>query len=91
MNVEIDSTSDLVIGADIGGSNIRVALVDSSGNLLVRKKIDNQPSLGIEIAGEKISQLALEVSKNRAIKGMGFSSAGKINQLNGEYLNTKNL
>ena len=87
MNVEIDSTSDLVIGADIGGSNIRVALVDSSGNLLVRKKIDNQPSLGIEIAGEKISQLALEVSKNRAIKGMGFSSAGPINQLTGEYLN----
>ena len=56
MNVEIDSNSDLVIGADIGGSNIRVALVDSSGNLLVRKKIDNKPSLGIEIAGEKISQ-----------------------------------
>ena len=27
MNVEIDSNSDLVIGADIGGSNIRVALV----------------------------------------------------------------
>ena len=51
MNVEIDSNSDLVIGADIGGSNIRVALVDSSGNLLVRKKIDNKPSLGIEKAG----------------------------------------
>ena len=78
MNVEIDSNSDLVIGADIGGSNIRVALVDSSGNLLVRKKIDNKPSLGIEIAGEKISQLALEVSKNKAIKGMGFSSAGQL-------------
>ncbi|MQG12602.1 MAG: ROK family protein [SAR202 cluster bacterium] len=91
MNVEIDTNSDLVIGADIGGSNIRVALVDSSGNLLVRKKIDNKPSLGIEIAGEKISQLALEVSKNKAIKGMGFSSAGPINQLTGEYLNPPNL
>ena len=51
MNVEIDSNSDLVIGADIGGSNIRVALVDSSGNLLVRKKIDNKnaPILSIDI------------------------------------------
>ncbi|MCH2673294.1 MAG: ROK family protein [Dehalococcoidia bacterium] len=91
MNIEIDENSDLVIGADIGGTNIRVALIDSNGNLLEKKKIENDPSSEIEIAGEKISQLCHEIAKGIPIKGIAFSSAGPINQITGEYLNPPNL
>ena len=41
MNIEIDENSDLVIGADIGGTNNRVALIDNNGNLLEKMKIEN--------------------------------------------------
>ena len=34
MKLNIDRKSDLVIAADIGGTNIRVALVDLSGDIL---------------------------------------------------------
>ena len=76
MTIDIDKNSNFVIAADIGGTNIRVSLVDKKGNILKKKKVQYDPSLGIDKAGLLITQLSTEVCKDESIFGMGYSSAG---------------
>ena len=52
MKISINKNSELIIAADIGGTNIRVCLVNSQGEILERKKISCNPSLGIEKVGK---------------------------------------
>jgi glucokinase len=91
MNITIDKKSDLVVAADIGGSNIRVALVDLKGNILKKEITKTNPLDGIENAGYKISKMIDSVSKSKSIKGIAYSSAGPINQITGQYINPPNL
>ncbi len=91
MKINFDEKSNLVIAADIGGTNIRVALIDQLGEILKKSKVEYNPSLGIEKAGNLISNLSLNVSKGVKINGMGYSSAGPLNQITGEYINPPNL
>ena len=37
MKISINKNSELIIAADIGGTNIRVCLVNSQGEILERK------------------------------------------------------
>ena len=84
---KVDSPYELVLVA-----KERAAQLSSGVEATIERDNDKNTVVALrEIAGEKISELALEVSKNKAIKGMGFSSAGPINQLTGEYLNPPNL
>jgi len=91
MKINIDKNSDLVIAADIGGTNIRVALVDLSGKILDKTKVEYNPSIGIENAGDLISELILKLSQKKTIRGMGYSSAGPLDQITGKYINPPNL
>ncbi len=91
MKINIDKNSDLVIAADIGGTNIRVALVDLSGKILDKTKVEYKPSLGIEKAGNLISEMIIKISKTESIRGMGYSSAGPLDQITGKYINPPNL
>ncbi|MBK90436.1 MAG: hypothetical protein CL772_04575 [Chloroflexi bacterium] len=91
MKINIDKNSDLVIAADIGGTNIRVALVDLSGKILDKTKVEYKPSLGIEKAGDLISEMIIKISKTESIRGMGYSSAGPLDQITGKYINPPNL
>ena len=40
MTIDIDKNSNFVIAADIGGTNIRVSLVDKKGNILASNKFE---------------------------------------------------
>jgi glucokinase len=91
MKLNIDRKSDLVIAADIGGTNIRVALVDLSGDILNKTKVEYNPSLGIEKAGDLISEMIVRICDNQTIRGIGYSSAGPLNQVTGKYINPPNL
>jgi len=91
MNITIDKKSNLVVAADIGGSNIRVALVDLKGNILEKKTTKTNPSGGIENAGYEISKMIDSISKSKPVKGIAYSSAGPINQITGQYINPPNL
>ena len=72
MKINIDKNSDLVVAADIGGTNIRVALVNSSGRICDKSKVEYSPSLGIEKAGDLISDMIIKISENKNIKGIGL-------------------
>ncbi|MBP06051.1 ROK family protein [Chloroflexi bacterium] len=91
MKINIDKNSDLVVAADIGGTNIRVALVNSSGRICDKSKVEYSPSLGIEKAGDLISDMIIKISENKNIKGIGYSSAGPLDQISGKYINPPNL
>ena len=91
MKIDIDKNSNFVIAVDIGGTNIRVSLVDRKGTIVKKKKVAYDPSLGIDKAGLLITELSAEICKNDSIFGMGYSSAGPLNQINGEYINPPNL
>ena len=91
MKIDIDKNSNFVIAADIGGTNIRVSLVDRKGTIVKKKKVAYDPSIGIDKAGLLITELSEEICKNDSIFGMGYSSAGPLNQINGEYINPPNL
>ena len=91
MKISINKNSELIIAADIGGTNIRVCLVNSQGEILERKKISCNPSLGIEKVGKNISEMVYSIIGHQEVKGMGYSSAGPINQISGEYINPPNL
>ena len=39
MKIDIDKNSNFVIAADIGGTNIRVSLVDRKGTIVKKKKV----------------------------------------------------
>jgi len=91
MQINVDKNSDLVIAADIGGTNIRVALVDLSGKILEKDKLEYNPSFGIEKAAGLISEMVLKISQKESIIGMGYSSAGPLDQITGKYINPPNL
>lgn len=91
MKLNIDKNSNLVIAADIGGTNIRVALVDLSGEILNKTKVEYSPALGIEKAGDLISEMIIKICDNQSIRGIGYSSAGPLDQVSGKYINPPNL
>jgi len=81
--------------ADIGGTNIRAALVDSKGRMTGRGSIDTLPEQGIEDAAERLVRL-LKSARSTApaaaeIVGVGVSTAGPIRPATGTYNHPPNL
>ncbi len=84
--------SDLVIGVDLGGTQVRAALCDAQGHLLARAA---QPALAVEgpdaVFGrivESIRQVAGEISRVRCI---GLSAPGPVDPWQGIVLESPNL
>ena len=89
-----------VISVDIGGTNIRTGLVDIEGSGSNISSISTLPEKGIENAAERLSELIQETINNMIpkseeitnyITGIGISSAGPINPLDGKYNFPPNL
>ena len=81
--------------ADIGGTNIRAALVDSKGRMTGRGSIYTLPEQGIEDAAERLVRL-LKSARSTApaaaeIVGVGVSTAGPIRPATGTYNHPPNL
>jgi glucokinase len=89
------SKNQYALAGDIGGTNIRAALVDSEGRITGRGSIETLPERGIDDASE---QLALLLKAARAtapsgagIAGVGVSTAGPIRPATGTYNHPPNL
>ena len=84
-----------VIGADLGGTWIRVALSDASGNFIekISEEVDKGSSSAIS---KQIARLARFLCKKHCVnvkdlRGVGIASAGPMNQKNGVLLKPPNL
>ena len=51
------TNNQFALAADIGGTNIRAALVDTEGHMTGRGSINTEPDRGIEDASDRLSRL----------------------------------
>ncbi len=84
------------IGVDIGGTNLRSALVDDSGKILELKKNQIRIDLGTRAAFERLAAQCLELSLSARRAGLevgaiGLGVAGKIDKAAGKVLFSPNL
>ncbi|QVK19544.1 ROK family protein [Mycoplasmatota bacterium] len=82
-----------VIGIDIGGTQIKGAIIDNSGNCNYITKVDTNTSQGREGLLNGLNQvIETLLSKNELVEGIGIGSAGRIDYINGVvYYATDNL
>lgn len=80
-----------IVGIDIGGTNIRAALLDEERNILDKIKIKNEVSKGPEYNLDKIINYINTNWKSKGIKGIGVGSPGPLDIKTGTILKAPNL
>ena len=85
--------NDALVGIDIGGTKIAIAVADPDGNLHSRRRIPTRPELGPSVALESIC-LSIEelISENGArLIAIGVGCPGPLDIENGLVLSPANL
>lgn len=85
MDFTHDPKSDLVAVADIGGTQIRTALISRAGKLAATEALASQPEQGFDAAAAKLSASFERIIAGQRIAGMGFASAGPLSPASGTY------
>jgi glucokinase len=80
-----------VIGIDVGGTNLRGALVDTDGKILERHKVPSQASDGIEAVINNLASLINGLSEGEQVAGVGFGIPGIIDFNNGVITQAPNI
>ncbi len=88
--------SDVFWGIDIGGTNVKLGLVDSEGEILARGSIptqipDGPAALVDRIAATCKGQLEVAGIAPDQVRGMGIGSPGPLDYQNGKLIKTANL
>ena len=89
-----ESSSDLTVASDIGGTQMRAAVVTSAGEILIQRSISTDSERGIEDATLRLSALVRQVSEEsagRGVVGLGVSTAGPLDPSSGTYDHPPNL
>ena len=74
------------IGIDVGGTNVKVALVDDKGSVLYSNTVPTRAEMGYEYTVNNIKQAIhdlLKEANNPQIEGIGFDFPGQIDYKNG--------
>ncbi len=82
---------NVYIGVDLGGTNLRVGLVDESGRILQVKQIPTEASLGYESIITRMVDLIKEVKKAYSAVSIGIGSPGPLNPFDGVVVSPPNL
>ncbi len=80
-----------IISIDIGGTNIRAALLDEERNILEKIKIKNEVDNGAEYNLSKITNHINEKWVSKGIKGIGVGCPGPLDIKSGTILRAPNL
>lgn len=84
------------IGVDVGGTNIKIALVDLKGEIISSNKVPTRAEMGYEYTintmKQAIADLMKETKTNKdMIEGIGFGFPGQIDYKNGIVKNAPNI
>ncbi len=74
------------IGIDVGGTNVKIALVDNQGSILYSNSVPTRAEMGYEYTVNNIKQAIKDLineSKCTDIEGIGFDFPGQIDYKNG--------
>ncbi len=85
-----------IIAVDLGGTNIRAAVVSQNGKIIEKKDTPTKVAEGHEIVIQQMKELIWEVVKKanvdiQQISGIGISSPGPLNTKTGVIIDTPNL
>ncbi|KGP71684.1 ROK family protein [Pontibacillus yanchengensis] len=80
-----------VIGIDLGGTNLRVAVVNEEGNIMEEKSTPTDSSRGPEAIMEDMIRFIKDFQKIYPINGVGIGSPGPLDAKAGVILNPPNL
>ena len=87
-------STPLAIGIDIGGTQLRVALVDGSGAILRRAAVRTEASAGPSAVIAQIAELVAQVTDGvdrSAVLGAGVSCPGPLDTITGTALGVPTL
>lgn len=77
------------VGIDIGGTNLRCAILDDAGNIVDKMKVENNQELSPEENLDKVIDFI--ISKDYRYTGIGIGAPGPLNIRQGKFLNPPNL
>lgn len=83
--------SDKVIGIDIGGTNLRGAIVDQEGHILKRMKILSEADQGIEKLVDNLARFVEDINQAEEIQHVGIGIPGIIDSKNGIITQAPNI
>lgn len=81
----------VMLGIDLGGTDTKFGLVDSSGRLLAKAKFPTCAHLGFEAVIEQVAQNAQEVIAHQKVLGVGMGVPGPMNSAEGIVYEAPNL
>ena len=89
-------SESLIIGIDLGGTNIKGALLDRAGNILAKDRTATLANAGPEAVAGRISRLirdlqALAVARGQKVTGIGLGVPGQLDPQNGIVVFSPNL
>ena len=76
------------VGVDVGGTNVKIALVDTEGSIVYSNSIPTRAEMGYEYTVSSIKQAITDLMKETktpkdVIEGIGFGFPGQIDCTNG--------
>lgn len=81
----------LRVGVDIGGTNIKIGLVDEKGRIVSRQRLKTNPQAPPAETLERLSRTILRVTKDKQVDALGIGVAGLIDHKNGFVWTSPNL
>ena len=90
--IKCDPGSEFTAAADIGGTQLRAALITRTGEIVGEARDATMPERGIEAAASRLSELIHHVAEDAEdVVGLAVSTAGPINPGTGTYDHPPNL
>jgi glucokinase len=85
----VNASAELAIGLDLGGTQIRAALVDREGRVLQRRAVATAAAAGPGIVADQLADAAHAVTAgipHEHLAGVGISSPGPLDAANGRII-----
>ncbi|MGB9742728.1 MAG: ROK family protein [bacterium] len=82
---------NLTLGADLGGTSIKIGLVADDGKIICRRRLRTVVNESPGATLERIARTALALAKNRTVQAFGIGIAGLVDHENGFVFTSPNL
>jgi glucokinase len=79
------------VGVDVGGTNIKIGLVDEEGNIICRRRLHNNPSEPPAQTLEILAQAVLKLTRSKPVAALGIGIAGLVDHKDGFVRTSPNL
>lgn len=80
-----------VVGIDVGGTNLRAALINENGEIIKRLTVPSGADKGIELVVENLGNLIEEIKEGENVDGVGIGIPGIIDTAKGMITQAPNI